>query len=52
MGIVLLGISKGKVCEHDIYVEIDKNFAIRNTYSYDVIKRFKKEDFPHILNLG
>lgn len=50
-GIVLIGVSKGKVCDHNIYLEIDKNFSIRNTYSENDALRFDKKKYPYILNL-
>ncbi len=50
-GIVLIGISEGVVCDHPFYIEIDKNYVIRNTLSYEDTMKFRKEDAPHYLSL-
>jgi len=50
-GIVIIKISKGRVCEHPIYLEIDRNFSIRDTYSQERLSNLPKEQYPHILEL-
>ena len=40
---VILKISKDVVCEHNIYVELDKNYDIRNAYSEDTFKNNKEK---------
>jgi len=36
-GMLLLKISKYCVCEHEFYIELDKNYDIRNTYTKEKI---------------
>jgi hypothetical protein len=50
-GMVLLGVSKGKICGHTFYLEIDKNFSIRNIYTSEDLLNFKEKDLRHIISL-
>lgn len=50
-GIVLLKISEGIVCEHNFFLEIDKNYTIRNSYSNREIKKLTQKDMVHYVPL-
>ena len=51
-GLVGLRISENVVCEHSFYIELDRNYNVRNAYPEDQYKHQKKrEKLPAFKNV-
>jgi len=50
-GIVLIEVPGNLICEHSFFLEVDKNFAIRNTLLMQDVIKLKKTELPHYISL-
>ena len=49
--LILLKVSKDIICSHSFYLEVDRNYDIRNVFTVDDLKRYYPGSHPPILTL-